>query len=69
MIRLLNLTRWMKKKKVINSLAKFTHFLKSSKRKIKINYQIPAVSIEDVPDVKEESAVLEFRLNLLQMIH
>lgn len=56
------------KKKVINYLAKFTHFFKN-KRRIEINNQILAVSIEYVPDVKEESAVLEFRLNLLQMIH
>ncbi|XP_059662323.1 phosphatidylinositol/phosphatidylcholine transfer protein SFH13-like isoform X2 [Cornus florida] len=52
------------KKKAINASNKFTHsFKKRGKRKI--DYRVPSVSIEDVRDVKEESAVKELRQNLL----
>ncbi|XP_010501189.1 PREDICTED: phosphatidylinositol/phosphatidylcholine transfer protein SFH13-like [Camelina sativa] len=53
------------KKKAINASTKFTHSLKK-RGKRKIDYRIPAVSIEDVRDEKEESVVLEFRRKLLQ---
>ncbi|EOA39901.1 hypothetical protein CARUB_v10008581mg [Capsella rubella] len=53
------------KKKAINASTKFTHSLKK-RGKRKIDYRIPAVSIEDVRDEKEESVVLEFRRKLLE---
>lgn len=53
------------RKKAINASTKFTHSLKK-RGKRKIDYRIPAVSIEDVRDEKEESVVLEFRRKLIQ---
>ncbi|GAV74764.1 CRAL_TRIO domain-containing protein/CRAL_TRIO_N domain-containing protein, partial [Cephalotus follicularis] len=53
------------KKKAINASNKFTHSLKK-RGKRKIDYRVPAVSIEDVRDAKEESAVIEFRQKLLE---
>lgn len=52
------------KKKALNASNKFTHSLKK-RGKRKIDYRVPAVSIEDVRDAKEESAVHEFRQRLL----
>lgn len=52
------------KKKAISASNKFTHSLKK-RGKRKIDYRVPPVSIEDVRDAKEESAVLEFRQALL----
>lgn len=53
------------KKKAINASNKFTHSLKK-RGKRKIDYRVPSLSIEDVRDAKEESAVLEFRQKLLE---
>ncbi|KAL5803732.1 hypothetical protein ACOSQ3_030532 [Xanthoceras sorbifolium] len=53
------------KKKAINASNKFTHSLKK-RGKRKIDYRVPSVSIEDVRDAKEESAVLELRQRLLE---
>ncbi|KAF5730427.1 phosphatidylinositol/phosphatidylcholine transfer protein SFH13 [Tripterygium wilfordii] len=52
------------KKKAINASNKFTHSLKK-RGKRKIDYRVPSVSIEDVRDAKEESAVLELRQKLM----
>ncbi|XP_039027959.1 phosphatidylinositol/phosphatidylcholine transfer protein SFH13-like [Hibiscus syriacus] len=52
------------KKKAINASNKFTHSLKK-RGKRKIDYRVPAVSIEDVRDAKEEGAVHELRQKLL----
>ena len=52
------------KKKAINASNKFTHSLKK-RGKRKIDYRVPSVSIEDVRDAKEESAVHELRQRLL----
>ncbi|XWS51656.1 hypothetical protein CRYUN_Cryun11dG0002400 [Craigia yunnanensis] len=52
------------KKKAINASNKFTHSLKKRGNK-KIDYRVPSVSIEDVRDAKEESAVHELRQKLL----
>ena len=52
------------KKKAINASNKFTHSLKK-RGKRKIDYRVPSVSIEDVRDAKEESAVQELRQMLL----
>ncbi|BFG33644.1 hypothetical protein CerSpe_199180 [Prunus speciosa] len=54
------------KKKAINASSKFTHSLKK-RGKRKIDYRVPSVSIEDVRDEKEESAVQELRQRLLDM--
>ncbi|GMI85184.1 hypothetical protein like AT1G55690 [Hibiscus trionum] len=54
------------KKKAINASNKFTHSLKK-RGKRKIDYRVPAVSIEDVRDAKEEGAVHELRQKLLYM--
>lgn len=53
------------KKKAWNASNKFTHSLKK-RGKRKIDYRVPSVSIEDVRDEKEESAVLEMRQKLLE---
>lgn len=53
------------KKKAINASNKFTHSLKK-RGKRKIDYRVPSVSIEDVRDAKEESAVHELRQKLIQ---
>ncbi|XP_022892231.1 phosphatidylinositol/phosphatidylcholine transfer protein SFH13-like [Olea europaea var. sylvestris] len=51
------------RKKAINASNKFTHSLmKRGKRKI--DYRVPSVSIEDVHDAKEESAVYDLRQKL-----
>ncbi|XP_022753897.1 phosphatidylinositol/phosphatidylcholine transfer protein SFH13-like isoform X2 [Durio zibethinus] len=52
------------KKKAINASNKITHSLKK-RGKRKIDYRVPSVSIEDVRDAKEESAVHELRQKLL----
>ncbi|XP_062079114.1 phosphatidylinositol/phosphatidylcholine transfer protein SFH13-like [Humulus lupulus] len=52
------------KKKAINASNKFTHSLKK-RGKRKIDYRVPSVSIEDVRDEKEESAVQDFRRRLV----
>ncbi|XP_059666591.1 phosphatidylinositol/phosphatidylcholine transfer protein SFH13-like isoform X2 [Cornus florida] len=52
------------KKKAINASNKFTHSLKK-RGKRKIDYRVPSVSIEDVRDANEESAVQELRQKLL----
>lgn len=52
------------KKKAINASNKFTHSLKK-RGKRKVDYRVPAVSIEDVRDAKEEVAVLQLRQKLL----
>ncbi|KAL6999037.1 Phosphatidylinositol/phosphatidylcholine transfer protein sfh13 [Sarracenia purpurea var. burkii] len=54
------------KKKAINASNKFTHsFKKRGKRKT--DYKVPSISIEDIRDAKEESAVQELRQKLLDM--
>ncbi|XP_022976075.1 phosphatidylinositol/phosphatidylcholine transfer protein SFH13-like [Cucurbita maxima] len=53
------------KKKAISASNKFTHSLKK-RGKRKIDYRVPSVSIEDVRDAKEESAVHELRQKLLE---
>ncbi|XP_065619435.1 phosphatidylinositol/phosphatidylcholine transfer protein SFH13-like isoform X2 [Quercus suber] len=52
------------KKKAISASNKFTHSLKKRGKK-KIDHRVPPVSIEDVRDAKEESAVCELRQKLL----
>ncbi|OVA19691.1 CRAL-TRIO domain [Macleaya cordata] len=52
------------KKKAINASNKFTHSLKK-RGKRKIDYRVPAVSIEDIRDAKEESVVWELRQKLI----
>lgn len=52
------------KKKAINASNKFTHSLKK-RGKRKVDYRVPAISIEDVRDAKEEGAVLQLRQKLL----
>lgn len=53
------------KKKAINASSKFTHSLKK-RGKRKIDYRVPSVSIEDVRDAQEETAVLELRQKLCE---
>lgn len=53
------------KKKALNASNKFTHSLKK-RGKRKIDFRVSSVSIEDVRDEKEESAVLELRQKLLE---
>ncbi|MCI10643.1 Sec14p-like phosphatidylinositol transfer family protein, partial [Trifolium medium] len=51
----------------MNASSKFTHSLrKRGKRKIDYRVPIPSVSIEDVRDAREESAVLELRQRLVE---
>ncbi|CAH9143538.1 unnamed protein product [Cuscuta epithymum] len=52
------------KKKAISASSKFTRSLKK-RGKHKIDYRVPSVSIEDVRDVKEESAVDELHQILI----
>ncbi|XP_010252910.1 PREDICTED: phosphatidylinositol/phosphatidylcholine transfer protein SFH13 [Nelumbo nucifera] len=52
------------KKKAINASNKFTHSLKKRGKK-KFDYRVSSVSIEDIRDAREESAVLELRQKLL----
>ncbi|XP_031116330.1 phosphatidylinositol/phosphatidylcholine transfer protein SFH13-like isoform X1 [Ipomoea triloba] len=54
------------KKKAINASSKLTRSLKK-RGKRKIDYRVPSVSIEDVRDAKEESAVNELRQKLLDL--
>jgi hypothetical protein len=55
------------RKKAMNASSKFTHSLrKRGKRKIDYRVPIPSVSIEDVRDAREESAVLELRQRLVE---
>ena len=53
------------KKKALNASNKFTHSLKK-RGKRKIDYRVSSVSIEDVRDAKEESAVHDLRQKLLE---
>ncbi|PIN25120.1 Phosphatidylinositol transfer protein SEC14 [Handroanthus impetiginosus] len=52
------------KKKAINASNKFTHSLKK-RGKRKVDFRVPSISIEDVRDPREESAVCELRQKLL----
>ncbi|XP_057486163.1 phosphatidylinositol/phosphatidylcholine transfer protein SFH13-like isoform X2 [Actinidia eriantha] len=52
------------RKKAINASNKFTYSLKK-RGKRKIDYRVPSISIEDIRDAKEESAVQELRQKLL----
>lgn len=51
------------KKKAINASSRFTHSLKKKRGNRKIDFRVP---IEDVRDAKEESAVHQLRLTLIQ---
>lgn len=53
------------KKKAINASSRFTHSLKK-RGKRKIDYRVPLVSIEDVRDAREETAVHELRQKLVE---
>ncbi|XP_014498404.1 phosphatidylinositol/phosphatidylcholine transfer protein SFH13 isoform X2 [Vigna radiata var. radiata] len=61
--------RWSRigtlKKKAISASSRFTHSLKK-RGKRKIDYRIPPVSIEDVRDAGEETAVHELRQKLVE---
>ncbi|XP_019051713.1 PREDICTED: phosphatidylinositol/phosphatidylcholine transfer protein SFH13-like isoform X3 [Nelumbo nucifera] len=52
------------KKKAINASSKFTHSLKK-RGKRKSDYRVSSVSIEDIRDAREETAVHELRQKLL----
>ncbi|KAJ4975958.1 hypothetical protein NE237_001064 [Protea cynaroides] len=52
------------RKKAINASNRFTHSLKK-RGKRKIDYRVSSVSIEDIRDAREESAVHELRQKLL----
>lgn len=52
------------RKKAINASNKFTHSLKKRGRR-KVDFRVPSISIEDVRDAKEESAVCDLREKLL----
>lgn len=49
----------------MNASSKFTHSLKK-RGKRKIDYRVPAVSIEDVRDEGEETVVHELRQRLIE---
>ncbi|KAL0353447.1 UNVERIFIED_CONTAM: Phosphatidylinositol/phosphatidylcholine transfer protein SFH13 [Sesamum angustifolium] len=51
-------------KKAINASNKFTHSLKK-RGKSKVDFRVPSISIEDVRDAREESAVCDLRQKLL----
>ena len=53
------------KKKAMNASSRFTHSLKK-RGKRKIDYRVPSVSIEDVRDAREETAVHELRQKLVE---
>ncbi|KAL2245162.1 UNVERIFIED_CONTAM: Phosphatidylinositol/phosphatidylcholine transfer protein SFH13 [Sesamum indicum] len=53
------------RKKAINASNKFTHSLKK-RGKRKVDFRVPSISIEDVRDAREESAVCDLRLKLLE---
>lgn len=61
--------RWSRigtlKKKAMSASSRFTHSLKK-RGKRKIDYRIPPVSIEDVRDAGEETAVHELRQKLVE---
>ncbi|XP_027330307.1 phosphatidylinositol/phosphatidylcholine transfer protein SFH13-like isoform X2 [Abrus precatorius] len=61
--------RWSRigtlKKKAINASSRFTHSLRK-RGKRKIDYRVPSVSIEDVRDAREETAVHELRQKLIE---
>ncbi|KAK4491821.1 hypothetical protein RD792_002597, partial [Penstemon davidsonii] len=52
------------RKKAINASNKFTHSLKK-RGKRKVDFRVPSISIEDVRDAREESAVCDLREKLL----
>lgn len=52
------------RKRAINASNKFTHSLKK-RGKRKVHFGVPSVSIEDVRDAREESAVCDLRQKLL----
>ncbi|KAL8046221.1 hypothetical protein ABFX02_08G163800 [Erythranthe guttata] len=52
------------KKKALNASTKFTHSLKKRGKK-KVDFRVPSVSIEDLRDPREESAVCELRQKLI----
>lgn len=52
------------RKKAINASNKFTHSLKK-RGKRKVHFRVPSISIEDVRDAREESAVCDLRQKLL----
>ncbi|GFP99126.1 phosphatidylinositol/phosphatidylcholine transfer protein sfh13 [Phtheirospermum japonicum] len=52
------------KKKAINASNKFTHSLKK-RGKRKVDFRVPTISIEDVRDPREETAVCDLRQKLL----
>ncbi|KAL0443211.1 UNVERIFIED_CONTAM: Phosphatidylinositol/phosphatidylcholine transfer protein SFH13 [Sesamum latifolium] len=52
------------RKKAINASNKFTHSLKK-RGKRKVDFRVPSISIEDVRDAREESAVCDLRQKLL----
>ncbi|XP_051133656.1 phosphatidylinositol/phosphatidylcholine transfer protein SFH13-like isoform X2 [Andrographis paniculata] len=54
------------KKKAISASNKFTHSLKK-RGKRKVDFRVPSISIEDVRDPKEESAVCELRQRLIDV--
>ncbi|OIW20928.1 hypothetical protein TanjilG_25735 [Lupinus angustifolius] len=53
------------KKKAMHASSKLTHSLKKRGKK-KIDYRVPALSIEDVRDANEETAVNELREKLIE---
>ncbi|KAK7401473.1 hypothetical protein VNO78_12987 [Psophocarpus tetragonolobus] len=53
------------KKKAMNASSRFTHSLKK-RGKRKIDYRVPSVSIEDVRDAREETAVHQLRQKLAE---
>lgn len=61
--------RWSRigtlKKKAMSASSRFTHSLKK-RGKRKIDYRVPSVSIEDVRDAGEETAVHELRQKLVE---
>ncbi|KAL0399044.1 UNVERIFIED_CONTAM: Phosphatidylinositol/phosphatidylcholine transfer protein SFH13 [Sesamum radiatum] len=52
------------RKRAINASNKFTHSLKK-RGKRKVDFRVPSISIEDVRDAREESAVCDLRQRLL----
>lgn len=52
------------KKKAIDASNKLTHSLKK-RGKRKVDFRVPSISIEDVRDAKEDSAVCDLRQKLL----
>lgn len=52
------------RKKAINASNKFTHSLKK-RGKRKVHFGVPSISIEDVRDAREESAVCDLRQKLI----